>query len=678
MDRTLQIAVNPPSISRNSKKYILEDLTSFFEKTKHGLVRHGDLKLYIWRKSKLNFFVYDPSGRNSSCKSDFKDGLPCLITLQNLTNVTHLIKNLSDLRKNDLFEICELRLEKMETENFKTDYRVMNKQKAVLIGISKNQTISSFISSVSSIIYTKISPSNEWKSKTIDRILCLGNSLIENENVDINNFPNPLYFGKYSVELNIKPSVQSGIIEELLKALKIVFQSNENFILEISDIFYSIWKFNDLFYLFIPSEYKLEMHSSLSSLKETILKSFSLESSFDLHEIDLMRVLIFADKFDHKCFTEDENLKFVNLSSPMYSGVEILSDLKELSKSSFVEPKSESEIEPDIAESSNVGLNDTIFCDKIIDEIIESCIPIENMIKAERIFPKTDLGHLKEMRRKLIHGIDEKLEKSDTKIQSKDILLEIETNFQELPDGSEIISGTKNLEEINISELFIGLSSILISQKYVVSTWDINVVDLVITTAVKLSETIQINERILYEKKLIQLPDMKLGSTELKSNLRKICSGKFGVLRKMLEDSFNNYSKLLIIGSHFCSAVFRESNFYYLFLGYPCDSVGFRDLNNQSGFASFIRFRTLKSLFLRIVSNRGNLDDSENILMCAVNITEISVNSFEAYTESENELIAGRILKEITIFTEKLDALNDEINSEISRRNLYRKHEFIK
>lgn len=652
--KTLQIAVNPPFLTGKSSN-IFQGLNNFFEKSKNGLIKCGELKLFIWRKSKLNFFVYDPNGRNNLCQSNVKGGLPCLITLQNLTNVFHLLSNLSDLKRDNLFEISEICLEKMETENFKTDYRILNNQKAVLTGKTNNEIKSTFVTSVVSIIYTKISPSNEWKSKTIDQICCLGNSIIEHENLNIENFPNFINFGKYSAELNIKISVQTGIIVELLKALKFVFQSNENFILEISDVNYSIWKFNDLFYLFIPTEYKIEMHSSLSSLQETILKSFSsLEVAYNLHEIDLMKIIYSPEKYDHKCLTDDENLKFINLSSPIYSRSEILPDLKELRKSS----------------------NISVFCTEIIYEIIEKCIPnpiIEELLKADRIFPTTDLGHLKELRKNVIQGFDVESGKPDNQLKlslSKELL--IETNFIKLPDGSEIISGTTNFELIQSSELLTALTSILISHKYDVSTWDENVVDFVLTTALQLSDKITVTERHIFEKKLIEIPDMKLGSKKFQSSLSKICCGKFGVLRKMLEDSLNSYDRVLIIGSQFSAGVFQSNNFFYLFLGGPCDFVGFR---NSEGFSCFIRFRTLNSLFLRILSNRGDFDASENVLICTVTVTEIIEKMFEERSESENEIIVNQFLKDReqkeAFFTDKLEVLNQEISSEISRRNLY-------
>ena len=115
--------------------------------------------------------------------------------------------------------------------------------------------------------YAKISPPNTWFSKTLDKILRLGNKLyIECTypkvmiDITIDNIPNEIMLGPYACEIIIYRERVKG---QLFTTKECLFNINRGLaeffsheyncgILEFNNYMLAIWRQKDMFYLFDP------------------------------------------------------------------------------------------------------------------------------------------------------------------------------------------------------------------------------------------------------------------------------------------------------------------------------------------------------------------------------------------------------------------------------------------
>ncbi|KAJ8719004.1 hypothetical protein PYW07_016560 [Mythimna separata] len=264
-------------------------LKAFFLENKAGILLSRVLKLVIW-KDNVCFYIFDPAGRDSRAYSNFANGRAALMNVKDVESVAEVLLARSIL-EDQKFLLAPIKILKMADEkcdeDFESDkeltqaekammgYRILNAQCAIVnanmhLGdrcFEEAKFRQALPIAVVAMTYAKISPPNTWISKTLDKILRLGNKLyVDCTNpkvlidITIDNIPHEIMIGPYACEIIIYRDRVKGQLfttKECIFSIKTGLQdlfSHEynSAILEFNHYTLAVWRQKDMFYMFDP------------------------------------------------------------------------------------------------------------------------------------------------------------------------------------------------------------------------------------------------------------------------------------------------------------------------------------------------------------------------------------------------------------------------------------------
>jgi hypothetical protein len=246
----------------------------------------------------------------------------------------------------------------------------------------------------------------------------------------------------------------------------------------------------------------------------------------------------------------------------------------------------------------------------------EAAAKVTDSQSKERVICKIDLTN-EELCAKPVDQCHQLLVPSIEKFMTMSQEAEIPTEFQKLPDKTEIIQGTRNLFEIdhdmpNLS-LIVAVSAILTSAKYSIASWTPEIVNFVLENAEKLTNGMKLKNRLdLFTNSDLLFTKIRMKNVLYTLRLLAVDHGIWEKLPEKIEGNLKLYDRFIISSFSGSFAVFKRWNFYYLFEGFPCTLFGYRSKN---GFSSFMRFPDLKFLIKRIKKNYESVSDGERFIV---------------------------------------------------------------
>lgn len=243
----------------------------------------------IW-KDRVCYYVFDPAGRDSRAYSNFANGQSALINVKDIDSVAEILLARSVL-EDQKFVLAPIKVLKMADEkcdeDFESDkeltqaekammgYRILNENCAI---VNANMHLGdrcfedakfrqALPIAIVAMTYAKISPPNTWFSKTLDKVLRLGNKLYIDcshpkvmIDLTIDNIPNEIIVGPYSCEIIIYRERVKGQLFTTKECLLNIKTGLEDFfsheyncgLLEFNNYMLAVWRQKDMFYLFDP------------------------------------------------------------------------------------------------------------------------------------------------------------------------------------------------------------------------------------------------------------------------------------------------------------------------------------------------------------------------------------------------------------------------------------------
>lgn len=245
--------------------------------------------MVIW-KDKVCYYIFDPAGRDSRAFSNYTKGAAALINVKDLESVAEVLlaRSVVEDQKFVLAPVKLLRMiDEQEDDDLESDkeltlaekammgYRILNENCAIVnanmhLGdrcFEEAKYRQAVAIAVMALTYAKISPPNTWFTKTLDKILRLGNKLFvdcSNPKVmidlSIDNIPNEIVVGPYACEIIIYRERVKGqlfttkeCLLNIKSGLKDFFSKEYNSgILQFNNYSMAIWRQKDMYYLFDP------------------------------------------------------------------------------------------------------------------------------------------------------------------------------------------------------------------------------------------------------------------------------------------------------------------------------------------------------------------------------------------------------------------------------------------
>lgn len=335
-------------------------LKTFFSQHQHGILQTPSLDLYI--VSRKVFLVFDPRGRTMDGERD-ANGEAALILLGCMSNLYHLIVNLSKVNGNDPFKISTVSVTQMMNARFSpdkfmavsgdptrvcrsVDYTFINDQVAYLRGnlylgskvFKQCENRQQLTTSIMAMVYSKIDPPNSWSSSILDRVLHFGTSFYQNcldgapiRNLTLADIPSSFYVGDvYRVSVLIVPFIKRVSLKPtrvvcdnpVTKSLKDIFQSTSFrcLLLQVDNCTVAVWqmKSTEEFYFFDGYQKDIDGNSDLyegsSSLfmvgtidrlcelvmRRLLMSQRSEKSNLDIHGMKLTELSRLTEK-EMKC-----------------------------------------------------------------------------------------------------------------------------------------------------------------------------------------------------------------------------------------------------------------------------------------------------------------------------------------------------------------------------------------
>ncbi|XP_031767072.2 uncharacterized protein LOC113519037 isoform X2 [Galleria mellonella] len=364
-------------------------LKAFFKGNRAGILLTRVLKVVIW-KDRICYYVFDPAGRDSRAYSNFTNGCSALINVKDLVSVAEILLARSVL-EDQKFVLAPVKVLKMVDEkcdeDFESDreltqaekamigYRILNENSAI---VNANMHLGdkcfedakfrqALTVAIVAITYAKISPPNTWFSKTLDKILRLGNILFAEcshpkvmIDLTIDNIPNEIIVGPYACEIIIYRERVKGQLFTTKECLLNIKTGLEEFfsrednsgILQFNNYSLAIWRQKDMFYLFDPyprtndglRSFKTGKACCLMLLNpETMASAFTknwdylpVTTQFHIHAFKVLKLKKKEPKMQIVCTLSDDQLSGANarikrkvlpLSQAQGDGGEIIHDI---------------------------------------------------------------------------------------------------------------------------------------------------------------------------------------------------------------------------------------------------------------------------------------------------------------------------------------------------------------
>ncbi|KAG6441379.1 hypothetical protein O3G_MSEX001723 [Manduca sexta] len=264
-------------------------LRVFFKDNRAGILLTRVLKVVIW-KDKVCYYVFDPAGRDARAYSNYANGTAALINVKDLDSVAEVLLARS-IVADQKYVLAPVKVLKMADEkcdeDFESDkeltqaekammgYRILNENCAIVnanmhLGdrcFEESKFRQALPIAIVAMTYAKISPPNTWFTKTLDKILRLGNKLFVDclhpkvmIDLTIDNIPNEIIVGPYACEIIIYRERVKGQLFTTKECLFNIKTGLEDFfgheynsgILEFNNYWLGVWRQKDMFYLFDP------------------------------------------------------------------------------------------------------------------------------------------------------------------------------------------------------------------------------------------------------------------------------------------------------------------------------------------------------------------------------------------------------------------------------------------
>ncbi|XP_068622996.1 uncharacterized protein [Battus philenor] len=264
-------------------------LKAFFADNRAGVLLTRVLKVVIW-KDKICYYIFDPAGRDSRAYSNFSNGYSALMNVKDLVSVAEVILARSVV-EDQKFVLAPVKVLKMidekADEDFESDkeltqaekammsYRILNENCAIVnanmhLGdrcFEEAKYRQALPIAIVAMTYAKISPPNTWFTKTLDKILRLGNKLYVDSvhpkvmiDITIDNIPNEIAIGPYACEIIIYRERVKGQLFTTKECFFNIKTGLEEFfsreynsgVLEFNNYSLAVWRQKDMYYLFDP------------------------------------------------------------------------------------------------------------------------------------------------------------------------------------------------------------------------------------------------------------------------------------------------------------------------------------------------------------------------------------------------------------------------------------------
>ncbi|XP_065172962.1 LOW QUALITY PROTEIN: uncharacterized protein [Atheta coriaria] len=186
------------------------------------------------------------------------------------------------------------------------------------------------------------------------------------------------------------------------------------------------------------------------------------------------------------------------------------------------------------------------------------------------------------------------------------------SNYIKLPDGSQLIRGTKHVGDCGVEVEYIApyicIMAAVVGEKYCLRTWSSDVLDFVMTSG-----------DVLYKKSKygfvqlvkLELPHIVLGHEDFKCQIRYIFDApcNLRIMKLALQKVIMCETDwVFIVTEVYTCAVCQRRGIYYLYNPFSCNELG---LDDVKGFSSVARFRDMEDLCLRIIFNKTKRDVPE-------------------------------------------------------------------
>ncbi|RVE47579.1 hypothetical protein evm_007777 [Chilo suppressalis] len=264
-------------------------LKAFFRDNRAGVLMTRVLKVVIW-KDRICYYIFDPAGRDSKAYSNFANGCAALMNVRDVNSVSDILLARSVV-EDQKFVLAPVKVLKMIDEKCDEDlesdkeltqaekammgYRILNENCAIVnanmhLGdrcFEDTKYRQALTIAVAAMTYAKISPPNTWFTKTLDKILRLGNILYVDcihpkvmVDLTIDNIPNEIIIGPYACEIIIYRERVKGQLFTTKECLFNIRTGLEEFfsheynsgILEFNNYALAMWRQKDMFYMFDP------------------------------------------------------------------------------------------------------------------------------------------------------------------------------------------------------------------------------------------------------------------------------------------------------------------------------------------------------------------------------------------------------------------------------------------
>ncbi|KAJ8921144.1 hypothetical protein NQ315_013615, partial [Exocentrus adspersus] len=219
--------------------------------------------------------------------------------------------------------------------------------------------------------------------------------------------------------------------------------------------------------------------------------------------------------------------------------------------------------------------------------------------------------------------------------QSQELLKE--SNFKDLPDGAQIINGTKNISEfggdIEFIAPFVCIMAGVVARKYTIGTWTPEIVDYVLKCGNELYRA----SKVRYDQvSKMEIPRIALGSSH------------FAVLVEYVFDTYTKQNilelaiqKILFVRSDvgvmvtptYACALLYKNHLYYLFDAFGNNEVGLSEGPSNSGTSCFVRFKDVHSLVNRIMHNKTKRERNEEVVYTRFVLSSVRVKTLHPSQE---------------------------------------------
>ncbi|KAK9753098.1 hypothetical protein QE152_g3667 [Popillia japonica] len=204
-------------------------------------------------------------------------------------------------------------------------------------------------------------------------------------------------------------------------------------------------------------------------------------------------------------------------------------------------------------------------------------------------------------------------------------------NFIDLPDGTQLIRGTKEVKDFgefpdNMAP-YVCVMAAAVAAKYSVNTWSADVVNYVLQCGVELFKKSNIK---FEEVAKLEIPKVSLGRTDFRLEVNYQYdapmkeSAVTSALKKVLKQ---NGEWAIIVTQEYSCAAYYKNHLYYLYDCFPTNEVGLSDGPDTIGYASFARFKDLHSMATRIIYNKNKREDKEKLEYVRFVLSTVKVSS---------------------------------------------------